>query len=116
GDVKVDGTNATATVSDQSLIVHLPSTLAVDGTADVSVGYHALFNTNPSGHRYLFMKYHKVITAYRWIPWLSKPQQFDGAPERESWVTGSSAHVNVSLTSDAALKFATTGARTAVNG
>src|SRR5205085_9564938 len=57
GDVTVDGAPATADTSDQSVIVQLPSTLAAGGTTDVTIGYQAQFNTNPSGRRYLFMKY-----------------------------------------------------------
>ncbi len=114
GDVLVDGNalgNNAVTVDDQSVIVALPNTLGPGDSTDVSIAYHAIFNSNTGGDRYLFAKSRGIITAYRWIPWLSIDQPFDQRPERESWVTGVSNHVKVTISSDRPVDIATSGDR-----
>ena len=64
----------------------------------------------------LLMKKDGIITAYRFVPWMSKAQKFDTPNFGESWVTATSPQVDVTLTSDVALKYATTGVGTGVNG
>ena len=108
-EVKVDGKSADAKIDDQSLIVRPSKAIAAGADADITVSYHAVFNTTLGGERYLFLKRDNIITAYRWIPWLSVDQPYDGHGDRESWVTAVSKHVNVTLTSDVALEFATSG-------
>ena len=115
GDVQVGGDPldpSNVTVDGQSLIVDLPNPLAAGDTVNVSISYSAVFNSKTGGHRYLFMKHAGIVTAYRWIPWLSRAQQFDPRPERESWVTGVSDQVNVTINSDRPVDIASSGERT----
>jgi hypothetical protein len=116
GDVLIDGQPATVLVSGQSLIVTLPAPLADGDATRVSITYHATFNSTPSGDHYLFMQYRGTLTAYRWIPWLSRAQKFDRRSERESWVTGVSPQVDVTITSDQAIDIAASGQRTSDGG
>ncbi len=116
GDVTADGQPAVATVDDQSVIVQLPSAVDAGDLTDVTITYHAAFNTTGKGHRYQFARYKDVLTAYRWIPWLSLAQKFYPRGDRESWVTGVSPQVNVTLTSDTPLDIAASGQRTANDG
>jgi hypothetical protein len=114
--VMAGGSAVEPTVSDQSLIVPLPASLAPDETIDVTVGYRAFFNTDTQGKKALFMKKSGTIASYRWIPWLSRPQKFNTPNFGESWVTGTSPRVTVTFTSDVALKYATSGVKTGGTG
>jgi hypothetical protein len=115
-EVTVGGTRVTAKIRDQSLIVPLPTPLAPGERTPVKINYRAFFNTTGRGKRALFMKKDGIVTAYRWIPWLSREQPFKTPNMGESWVTSVSPKVKVRLTSDVPLKFATSGRRTAVDG
>jgi hypothetical protein len=115
-DVKVRGTPVEPVISGQSLVVTLPTKLAPGERTRVRISYRASFNTTAGGKRSLFLKKDGIITAYRWIPWLSRVQPFRTPNMGETWVTGASPRVTVRLTSDVPLKFATTGRRTAVDG
>lgn len=110
------GRLVTPKISDQSVIVPLAASLAPGAAIDVAIDYKASFNTNTSGKRSLLMKKDGVAAAYRWIPWLSRDQQFSTPNFGESWVTATSPRVTVILTSDTPLKFATSGERTAASG
>jgi len=110
------GTAVTPNVSDQSVIVPLARSLAPGREIDVTINYRAGFNTNTSGKRSLLMKKNGTAAAYRWIPWLSREQQFSTPNFGESWVTATSPRVTVTFTSDEPLKYATSGERTAAKG
>jgi hypothetical protein len=114
--VTVGDRQVTPVVSDQSLVVRLPKALPPGERVRVTINYRAFFNTTAGGKRWLFMKKDGIVTAYRWIPWLSRAQPFTTQNIGESWVTGVSPRVTVRLTSDVPLKFATTGRRTGVDG
>lgn len=114
--VTAGGSAVQPIVSDQSLIVPLPGSLAPDESTDVTIGYRAFFNTDTQGKKALFMKKNGTIASYRWIPWLSRAQKFNTPNFGESWVTGTSSRVAVTFTSDVALKYATSGTRTSIRG
>ena len=97
----------TPTVSDQTLLIVLPNALAPGEEVNVTIGYKATFNTNTGGKKSLFMKKNGIAAAYRWIPWLSRQQKFSTPNFGESWVTGTSPRVTVTLTSGAGLIYAT---------
>lgn len=120
GPVTVDGASATANVDDQTVLVNLPSALPVGGQRDIRIRYTATLSANPDPNGYTpgFARSNGVMTAYRWIPWLSRSTQFSNPASGEPWVTPISPRVNVTLTTDVQLKFATSGRRvsTANNG
>jgi len=81
----------------------------------VTIAYRAHFATTPGNERELFIKKDGIVTAYRWIPWLSREEPFAAPNFGERWVTGVSPRVTVALTSDEPVTFATSGARISVN-
>jgi len=104
------------TVSDQTILITLPKALAPQAEATVTIFYKAAFNTRTSGKKSLFMRKNNIAAAYRWIPWLTRQQPFRTPNFGESWVTGTSPRVSVTLTSGANLKYATSGRRTSADG
>ena len=114
GTVRANGTAAASSVSDQTLVVTLPSTLAAGGSVSVEIDYTATLNSNSKGVRWLFARTTEM-TAYRWIPWLSRPINFAANRRGDPWVTPLSPRVEVTITTDRKLKIASTGQRTAVS-
>jgi len=110
------GQQVTPNVTDQSLIITLPGTIAPNEEINVRIDYRAIFNSNTGGKRSLLMKKNGIAAAYRWIPWLSRQQQFNTPNFGESWVTAVSPRVTVRFTSDVALKYATSGKKTGGSG
>jgi hypothetical protein len=103
-------------VSDQTILITLPKALAPGAETKVTIFYKARFNTKTSGKKSLFMRKNNIAAAYRWIPWLTRQQRYSTPNFGESWVTGTSPRVTVTLTSGANLKYATSGKRTSVDG
>jgi len=114
--VLVDDADAARTVDDQTIVVHLPDTLEVDEETDVAIDYRATFKTNGTDKNWLFAKIDGYATAYRWIPWLSRPTQFNRSNIGDPFVTSVSPRVDVTITTSRQLGMATTGRRTSVSG
>ncbi len=114
----VDGQPVQPTVDDQTIIVPLDPPLAPGGSVVVGLEYAAHLNANPSpdSDAWGFAKTADVITAYRWIPWLSRTTPFDRPSVGEPYVTASATHVRVTLTANPALDFAATGQLVSVDG
>ena len=116
-EVRVDDEGTTAQVDDANLIVNLPVALDPGGQATVLIGYDATFNTNTKKKKWLFSEKNNVVTAYRWIPWLTKRHDWTTPNFGEPYVTQTASDVTVTLTSDrAGVKFATSGQQTVVDG
>ncbi len=107
--VLVNGNAVNPTFTSQTIIVPLPNRLAPGNQVNVRIDYRARFNAISGDKRNLFEKKNGIATAYRWIPWLSRDQKFATPNFGETWVTGVSPRVNVRISSDANLKFATSG-------
>jgi hypothetical protein len=99
---------------DQSLAVSLPSPLAPGAQASVEIVYEGSLNSSSSTDGWLFART-TVLTAYRWIPWLSRPIAWTPNELGDPWVTGISPQVNVAITTDEPLKIAATGTRESVS-
>ena len=113
--VTVNGLAATHDADDQSLTVVLPTALVAGGQAQVRVRYSADLSPSPAdGHGY-FRKVDGIIVAARWIPWLSRPVEFDRPTIGNPFVTASAAQVDVTLTSERSLVYATSGQRVGVS-
>jgi hypothetical protein len=110
-EVLVDEVPAQVAVSDQTLLVGLPTALEPAASAVVTVAYSARLRTNAKDKNWMFAKINGVVTAYRWIPWLSRGVKFKRPNFGDPFVTGVSPSVRVSLTSDRKLVYATTGRR-----
>ncbi|HWH23487.1 MAG TPA: hypothetical protein VNW68_01195, partial [Candidatus Limnocylindria bacterium] len=116
GAVSVAGEPAATRLSGQSIVVILPTPLAAGARTTVTIAYSARFATDAKDKNWLFAKINGIVTAYRWIPWLSRATAFARPNFGEPFVTGTSRRVKVSIRSDRKLTFATTGRRAAVNG
>lgn len=115
--VRVGEAAASATVSDQNVIVSLPVPLEPTQQVAVTIGYKATFGRNSLGKQWLFAKLNGIATAYRWIPWLSRPYDFITPTFGEPFVTHTTSEVRVSITVDRpGVLLATTGRRTGGEG
>lgn len=116
-EVRVGDEGATAQVDDLSLIVNMPVPLDPGAQTTVTIVYDATFNTGPKKKKWLFAKINNVVSAYRWIPWLSKPHGWSTRNFGETYVTQTASDVRVTLTSDrTGVKYATSGRQTETLG
>jgi hypothetical protein len=116
-EVRVGDEGANAQVDDANLMVQLPVALDPGAQTTVTIGYDATFNTSARKKKWLFSKKYNVVTAYRWIPWLSKRHTWATPNFGEPYVTQAASDVRVTLSSDRAdVKYATSGSHTESNG
>jgi hypothetical protein len=115
GTTTVGAQAATVTVSDQSVIVALPSALQPAAHVTVSIAYSAKFATTTTDKNWLFAKLKGTLTAYRWIPWLSAAIPFDRPNYGSPFLTAVSADVSVRLTSERRLIYGTSGQLTSTS-
>jgi hypothetical protein len=115
GAVTVNGAPASAHKDDQTALVDLSPALPSGGSATVRIDYTATLNATASGEHYLFARADGVMGAYRWVPFLTRQTRYDRPSVGDPWVTASSPLVNVTITTDRALKFAATGVRKSVS-
>jgi hypothetical protein len=113
--VTVNGNNANAQKSDQTALVSMSPALPSGGSATIRIDYVATLNASSNGEKYLFAQADGIMSAYRWIPWLSRDNRYDRPSVGDPWVTPASASVNVTITTDRVLKFASTGVRKSVS-
>jgi len=117
GTVRVDGLIVGAHVHGQTIIVPLGPSLAPSHAVDVSVRYHATFSPNTYDYFFLFSRANGILSAYRWIPWISRDVPVpSGRWHGDPFVTPSSPSVRVTLDSDVPLRFATSGKEVAHTG
>lgn len=114
-ETTIGGTPVVPRISGMSLVLDFSGPLAPKLSTDVVISYRATFSTNTGGKKALFMKKNNTVAAYRWIPWLSKKQRFSTPNFGESWVTGVSPRVRVTIRSDTAVDIATSGSRTDIS-
>jgi hypothetical protein len=116
GVVTVNGTAVNETIQDQTVLVPLSPALPAGGNRDVVINYTATLQTRTDGDYWQFARLSGYMTAYRWIPWLSRTVKFDRPSVGEVWVTPTASRVDVEITTDQPLTVVTSGRRTAVNG
>jgi hypothetical protein len=116
GSVTVAGAVVTPTVSDQTLTISLPTPLAVGANVPITISYAATLSTDTVDKDWHLAKLHGIVMLYRWIPWLSRPRAFDRPNFGTPYVTGVSPSVAVTVTTDRALTFGTSGIQGAVAG
>lgn len=114
--VLVGETAVAPSVSGQTLTVALPAALAPGASVPVTISYKSRLATSATDKNWMFAKLNGVVTAYRWIPWLSRATRFKRPNFGDPFVTATSPDVRVSITSDRTLKFAASGRRTSVSG
>ncbi|HEY8135818.1 MAG TPA: hypothetical protein VIF08_07225, partial [Candidatus Limnocylindrales bacterium] len=121
GDAKVlevtaGGARVHAEPKNQTIVVPLPAALAPGDRTNVTIRYRAQFNALDGSRQLLLGQADSVLTAYRWIPWLSRRQPFATPNFGESWVTAASPRVTVTLISQTPLIYATSGNRVTKRG
>jgi hypothetical protein len=109
--VSVDGTRVTARRSGQSIRVPIDPALEPGGTRTVVVTFRARLRTTSAARTYFFTKIRGVAQLYRVIPWLSRAIPFSSQGHGEPFLTPVSPRVEVRLSSDRRLVWATTGRR-----
>ena len=110
--VKVDGVIVPASKTGQTIVVPLGKVLEVDETATVYVAYRARLTTRAGGRAYYFAKLGGVAQLYRFIPWLSRKIPFGNQDHGEPFLTPVSPRVEVEVSSNRRLVWATSGRRT----
>lgn len=118
GEVTVDGVSVDEAVHDQTIIVPLPVALGRGDKTTIAIDYMARFAASSSANSdtWAFARIGEILTAYRWIPWLSRSTPFDRPNVGEPFVTASSPHVTVVITTDREIMFAATGQRVGGSG
>jgi hypothetical protein len=115
--VTVNGSAVSANVDDMNVIVHLNTALAPNATANVTIRYSAIFNSTNPNRKWLFAQRHGIVTAYRWIPWLSNRYAFKTPLFGDAFTTQTATRVDVSITADrGGIIIAAPGTRTSVSG
>ena len=109
--VEVDGRLVARRVSDQTVMVPLGGILPAGATAKVRVQYKSTLRTTLAGSSWLFTKANGIVSAYRWIPWVSRATPFNRPNHGDPFVTPVSPHVKVTLQTDRRLGIASTADR-----
>ena len=109
---RVDGSSVNASVVGQTIKVPLGRHVADGGTAQVFVAFKARLATHSSGRAYYFAKLNGVAQLYRFIPWVSRKIPFGNSNHGEPIVTPVSPRVEVTVSSERKLAWATSGRRT----
>jgi hypothetical protein len=116
GAVTSEGKAVKAAVVDQTILVPLGGILGAGQSVDVTVAYSATLRGSLSGSNWLFTRTNGIVDAHRWIPWISRNVPFDRPNHGDPFVTGVSPRVRVTITSDRALAYASTGEPIAKSG
>ena len=116
GLVTVRGSAVSETIDDQTVLVPFSPALGAGSSADVVINYKATLASKAGGYKWQFIRRSGVMTAYRWIPWLSRTARFANVGGGEQYVTPSSTSVQVQITTDRPLVIASSGRRTGGNG
>jgi aminopeptidase N len=114
--LSVDGVGVRPKVTDQTILVPLGGVLPDGATTTVRIAFSATVRRTLTGSNWLFTRANGVIQLYRWLPWISRATRFDRPNHGDPVVTVSSPSVRVRITTDRAMRLATSGRRIAVNG
>ena len=112
----VDGVAVSPTISDQTLIVPLGGILPDGASTSVRIVFRATARKTLTASNWLFTRTNGALQLYRWLPWISRATPFDRPNHGDPFVTVSSPSVRVRITTDRALRLATSGRRIATDG
>jgi hypothetical protein len=113
---RVDGVAVHATVSDQTIHLPLGGILEPGAVTTVRIAYRAALRSDTAGSDWLFTRAGGIVEAHRWLPWVSIPTAFDRPNHGDPFVTPVSPRVRVTIVSDRAIRWATTGEQTSPTG
>jgi hypothetical protein len=112
----VNGVRVRPTISDQTIRLPLGGILDPGATTTVRLSYRATLGSTTRGSSWLFTRANGIVEAHRWLPWISRPTRFDRPNTGDPFVTGTSPRVRVTIISDRALRWATTGEQVSGTG
>jgi hypothetical protein len=115
-EVWVDGTRVTPSVSSQTIRVPLGRTVPDGDRVTIRVRYRAYFRPGTGGHDFLFTSASRIVSAMRWIPWVSRRVRYQTARHGDPFVTVVSPRVRVTLDSDVDVRWATSGRHVSSDG
>ena len=105
----VDDVAVHPTVTDQTIHFPLGGILDPGAQARVRLTYSATLRSTTTGSNWLFTRANGILEMHRWLPWISKPTPFNRPNHGDPFVTGVSPRVRVTIISDRAIRWATTG-------
>lgn len=108
---RVDGALVKGRVIGQTISVPLATPLADGASAKLWVAFRARLPLSAAGRGYLWTRANRVAQMYRFIPWISRRIPFGNQAHGEPFLTPSSPTARVTLSSDRALVWATSGRR-----
>jgi hypothetical protein len=114
--VWVDGDRVPREKTGQTVKVPLGRTLANGERVTITISYRSNFRPGTAGHDFLFSKQNRIMSAMRWIPWVSREVRFQVKSHGDPFVTGVSKRVEVTLESDVDVRWGTSGRRIATDG
>ena len=91
--VTVGDQAAQASTDDQTILVPLDPPLRPGASVTVQIDYtaHMTASPDPNGDDWGFAATNDYLTAYRWIPWLSRTTRFDRPSVGDPYVTANSS-------------------------
>jgi hypothetical protein len=114
--VTIDGQPVRAKVIGQTIRLPLAPPLAVGAGTSVRVAFRARLRTTTERRTYFFTQLGGVAQLYRVIPWLSRAIPFGNQGHGEPFLTPTSPRVELTLSADRRLVWATTGERIGRSG
>jgi hypothetical protein len=115
GAVTADEREARVAVSDQTIVVRLGGCLPDGATVQLGVRLSATLRADLLGSNWLFTRTNGIVSANRWLPWISLRRPFDRPNYGDPFITASSPFVRVRITTDQPLVIAATGRRVATS-
>src|SRR4029079_18948483 len=82
----------------------------------VVVAYRATFRPGTGGHDFLFSSAGRIMSAMRWIPWVSRTTKYQALRHGDPFVTVVSPRVRVTLDSSVPVRWGTSGHQIASSG
>ena len=114
--VEVDGTPATASVHDQTIVVPLGGVLPDGAGATLRVRFRATIPSTLTGSNWMFTRTGDILQASRWLPWVGLRHPFGRPNHGDPFFTALSPSVRVAITADRPLVIAAPGRRVRVDG
>jgi hypothetical protein len=112
----VDGRAVSARIDDQTVIVPLGGILPAGVTVHVRLRTRSWLRTSLSGSSWMYTKANGILSAYRWLPWISRPVPFNRPNHGDPFITPVSPQVRVKVTTDRTMVIASTGDRVSRSG
>ena len=112
----VDGRAVSPSIDDQTIVVPLGGVLPAGGTVHVRLRTRSWLRTSLTGSNWMYTKANGILSAYRWLPWVSRPIPFNRPNHGDPFITPVSPEVRVKVTTDRTMVIAATGDRVSHSG